>query len=159
MNSFPSHPVRRLRTAALGCMVSIDEMADRPPRPLADGETIQLGEMRVRHIDTPHVPHGWEARVLYEEKTGTLLCGDLFSHFGDGPALTEDDIVGPAVVAEDAFGATCLSPSTPSAIEQLAGLAPRTLAIMHGSSFTGDCAGMLEGLASDCRARITAATP
>ena len=84
-------------------MVSLDEMADRPPRPLADGETIELGAMRVRHIDTPHVPHGWEARVLYEETTGTLLCGDLFTQLGDGPALTEDDIVGPAGVAEDAF--------------------------------------------------------
>ncbi len=151
-------PHAQVAHGALGCMVSLDEMADRPPRPLADGEVIELGAMRVRHIDTPHVPHGWEARVLYEEKTGTLLCGDLFTHFGDGPALTEDDIVGPAAVAEDAFGATCLSPSTPTAIEQLAALAPRTLAVMHGSSFTGDCVGMLNGLAADCRARMTSST-
>ncbi len=151
-------PHAQVAHGALGCMVSLDEMADRPPRPLADGEVIELGAMRVRHIDTPHVPHGWEARVLYEEKTGTLLCGDLFTHFGDGPALTEDDIVGPTAVAEDAFGATCLSPSTPTAIEQLAALAPRTLAVMHGSSFTGDCAGMLDGLAADCRARMTSTT-
>ena len=59
--------------------------------------------MRVRHLDTPHVPHGWEARVLFEETTGTLLCGDLFTHLGDGPALTEDDILGPAEQAEDLF--------------------------------------------------------
>ncbi len=84
-------------------MVSLDEMADRPPRPLANGETIELGSMRVRHIDTPHVPHAWEARVLYDEMTGTLLCGDLFTHLGDGPALTEDDIIGPAGDAEDLF--------------------------------------------------------
>ena len=64
--------------------VSLDDMCDRPPRPLADGEVIDLGGKRVRHIDTPHVPHGWEARVLFEETTGTLLCGDLFTHLGGG---------------------------------------------------------------------------
>ena len=138
-------------------MVSLDEMADRPPRPLADGETIELGAMRVRHIDTPHVPHGWEARVLYEETTGTLLCGDLFTHLGDGPALTEADIVGPADEAEDLFSASSLSPSTPTTIERLATLAPRALALMHGSSFTGDCAAMLRALAESYRVRIAAA--
>ena len=151
-------PHAQVAHGALGCMVSLDEMADRPPRPLADGETIELGTMRVRHIDTPHVPHGWEARVLYEETTGTLLCGDLFTHFGDGAALTEDDIVGAAGVAEDAFGFSCLAPSTPTAIDQLAELAPRTLALMHGSSYTGDGAGALRALADDYRARIAAAT-
>jgi flavorubredoxin len=150
-------PDAQVAHGALGCMVSLNEMANRLPRSLANGETIELGAMRVRHIDTPHVPHGWEARVLYEETTGTLLCGDLFSHFGDGAALTEDDIVGPAVVAEDAFGATSLAPSTPTAIHQLADLAPRTLAVMHGSSFTGDCAGALHALADNYNDRITAA--
>lgn len=151
-------PHAEITHGALGCMVSLDEMADRPPRPLTNGETIELGTKRVRHIDTPHVPHGWEARVLYEETTNTLLCGDLFTHFGDGPALTEDDVVGPAGMAEDIFGATCLAPSTPETIDQLAALAPRTLAIMHGSSYTGDGAGMLTALADDYRSRIAAAT-
>ena len=151
-------PHAQVAHGGLGCMVSLDEMADRPPRPLTNGETIELGAMRVRHIDTPHVPHGWEARVLYEETTGTLLCGDLFTRLGDGPALTEDDIVGPAGVAEDAFAYSCLAPSTPVTIDQLAELAPRTLALMHGSSFTGDCAGMLRALADSYRERITAAT-
>lgn len=139
-------------------MVSLDEMADRPPRPLADGETIELGTMRARHIETPHVPHAWEARVLYEETTGTLLCGDVCTHLGDGPALTEGDIVGPAGEAEDVFSYSCLAPSTPATIEQLAALEPRTLALMHGSSFTGDCAATLRALADSYRERITAAT-
>ena len=73
---------------------------------------IDLGGKRVRHIDTPHVPHGWEARVLFEETTGTLFCGDLFTQVGDGPALTTDDIVEGAAMAEDMFGATCLTPQT-----------------------------------------------
>ena len=141
----------------VGCMVSLNEMADRPPRPLTDGETIELGTKRVRHIDTPHVPHGWEARVLYEETTGTLLCGDLFTHLGDGPALTDADILGPAAQAEDLFSYSSLAPSTPTTIERLAELAPRTLALMHGSSFTGDCTGALRALADSYRTRLSSA--
>jgi flavorubredoxin len=150
-------PHAQVAHGGLGCMVSIGEMADRPPRPLADGEVIDLGDKRVQHIDTPHVPHGWEARVLYEPTTGTLLCGDLFSHLGDGPALTEGDIVGPASDAEDLFAYSCLAPSTPSTIDKLAELAPTTLALMHGSAFTGDCAAALHALADAYRARLTAA--
>ena len=74
----------RWRTAT-GCMVSLDDMADRPPRVLQDGEVIDLGGKRVRYLDTPHVPHGWDAGVIYEETTGTLFCGDLFTQLGDGP--------------------------------------------------------------------------
>jgi len=158
MNEFlAAAPHAQVAHGALGCMVSLNEMADRPPRPLDNGETIELGAMRVRHIDTPHVPHGWESRVLYEETTGTLLCGDLFTHLGDGPALTEDDILGPAEMAEDVFSYSSLAPSLPTTILELAELEPRTLALMHGSSFAGDCRGMLGALADAYRARITAA--
>jgi flavorubredoxin len=140
-----------------GCRVSLDHMADRPPRALADGETIELGRMRVRHIDTPHVPHGWEARVLFEETTQTLLCGDLFTHLGNGPALIESDVLGPSEQAEDMFAYSSLSPSTPTEIERLAALAPRTLALMHGSSYTGDCQIVLHALADAYRKRIASA--
>ncbi len=150
-------PRAQVAHGGLGCMVSLNELADRLPRALADGEIIELGDKRVRHIDTPHVPHGWEARVLYEETTGTLLCGDLFTHLGDGPALTEDDIVGRASDGEDAFSYSSLAPSTPATIERLAQFAPRTLALMHGSSFTGDCAGALRVLADNYRSRIASA--
>jgi flavorubredoxin len=139
---------------AIGCMVSLNDLADRPPRALADGEVIDLGGKRVRHIDTPHVPHAWEARVLYEETTNTLLCGDLFAHLGNGPAVTSTDIVGPAAAAEDAFRSTCLTPATAPTIRRLSALAPRTLALMHGSSFAGDCAGALAALADDYTRRF-----
>lgn len=139
---------------AIGCEVSLNDLADRPPRSLADGEVIDLGGKRVRHIDTPHVPHGWEARVLYEETTGTLLCGDIGTHLGNGPAVTSADIVGPAIEAEDAFRATCLTPDTAPTLRRLAALAPRTLAIMHGSSFNGDCAGALAALADNYARRL-----
>ncbi|HLT70219.1 MAG TPA: hypothetical protein VKZ72_08630 [Acidimicrobiales bacterium] len=129
-------------------------MADRPPRPLADGEVLGLGTLRVRRLETPHVPHGWDAGLFYEETTGTLLCGDLFTACGDGPALTDEDVVGPAIEAEDMFGYSCLAPSTPATIERLAELAPRRLALMHGPSFVGDAAGALLTLAADHRRRL-----
>lgn len=120
-------------------MVSINDMADRAPRALRDGETIDLGGgKRVRFIDTPHTPHGWDAGVLYEEPTQTLLCGDLFTQLGEGPALTDGDVVGPAIAAEDLFKYSCLNPNMGATIRGLASLAPRTLALMHGPSFSGD---------------------
>jgi flavorubredoxin len=130
-----------------GCMVSLNDLCDRPPRPLADGEVIDLGGKRLRHIDTPHVPHGWEARVLYEETTGTLLCGDLFTQVGNGPALTGDDVVEPALATEGMFRYSSLAPSTATAMRALGDLAPTTLALMHGPSFAGDGRDALHRLA------------
>jgi flavorubredoxin len=150
-------PDAQIAHGALGCMVSLDDMADRAPLALVDGQTLDLGAHRVRHIDTPHVPHGWEARVLYEERTRTLLCGDLFTQLGDGPAITSDDIVGPASTAEDVFGACCLTPGTGPAVRALAELGAETLAVMHGSCFNGDATEALLALADDYDARLAAA--
>ena len=110
----------------------------------------------MRYIATPHVPHGWEAGILFEEATSTLLCGDLFTHLGDGPALTDGDILGPSAEAEDLFGYSSLAPSTAATIAGLADLEPRTLALMHGSSYVGDGAAALRTLADDYTARIEA---
>jgi flavorubredoxin len=132
---------------AVGVMVSLNDLCDRPPRALADGEVIDLGGRRVRHFDTPHVPHNWEARVLFEETTKTLFCGDLFSHVGNAPPLTEGDVVEPARVAEELFRASSCTPGTGAALRRLAELEPTTLAIMHGSSFRGDGARALRDLA------------
>lgn len=141
-----------------GVMVSLNDMAARAPRILRDGEVIELGQgRRVRYIDTPHIPHGWDAGVLYEEASGTLLCGDLFTQVGDGPALTRADILGPAIAAEDMFRASSLHPGMGRTIHRLAELAPRTLALMHGPSFEGDGAAALRGLADDYDARVRAA--
>jgi flavorubredoxin len=138
-----------------GCLVSLNDMADRAPRVLQDGATIDLGKgKRVRYIDTPHIPHGWDAGVLYEETTGTLLCGDLFTQLGDGPALTERDIVGPAIVAEDLFRYSSLNPNMGATVRRLAELSPGTLALMHGPSFTGDGAAALRALADDYDRRV-----
>jgi len=138
-----------------GCLVSLNDFADRPPRQLADGEVVELGGgKRVRYIDTPHTPHGWDAGVLYEESTGTLLCGDLFTQLGNGPAVTHGDVVGPAIAGEDLFRYSSLSPNMGTTIRNLAKLAPRTLALMHGPSFTGDGAAALAALADDYDRRI-----
>lgn len=139
-----------------GCDVSVNDFADRPPRILQDGEVIDLGGgKRVRFIDTPHTPHGWDAGVMYEESTGTLMCGDLFTQLGDDRAITEGDIVGPAIAAEDLFNYSALNPDMGSTIRRLAELRPRTLALMHGPSFVGDGATALRALADDYDRRIS----
>ena len=151
-------PQAEVAHGALGCMVSVNDMANRPPVPLEDGQVIELGVHRIRHIDTPHVPHAWEARVLYGETTNTLLCGDLFTQLGHGPATTTDDIVEAAGQAEDVFGASCLTPNTGPTIRRLASLAPTTLAVMHGSCFTGDGSKALLALADDYDRRLAVAS-
>jgi flavorubredoxin len=147
-------PRAQVAHGALGCMVSLNDLADRPPMPLTDGQVLDLGHHKVRHIDTPHVPHGWEARVLFDETTNTLLCGDLFTQLGDGPAVTSDDIVEPAGQAEDIFRASCLTPSTGPTVRRLADLAPTTLAVMHGSCFSGNGSEALHHLADDYDSRL-----
>jgi flavorubredoxin len=153
-------PNAQLAHGRTGCMVSLNDMADTAPRVLDNGEIIDLGrDRRVRYLDTPHTPHGWDAGVVYEEATGTLLCGDLFTQLGDGPALTEGDIVGPAIAAEDVFKYSSLSPGMGTTIRGLAKLSPRTLALMHGPSFSGDGAAALRALSDDYDRRAQAEMP
>lgn len=143
-----------------GILVSLNDMADRSPRILADGETIELGRgKRLRYLDTPHIPHGWDAGVMLEEGSGTLLCGDLFTQIGDGPALTEGDVVGPAIAAEDIFRYSSLNPGMGTTIRRLARVAPQRLALMHGPSFVGDGTAALRALADDYDRRVRAALP
>jgi flavorubredoxin len=158
MNEFlAAAPDAQVAHGAIGCMVSIDDLADRPPRPLGPDEVLDLGGRRIRNLDTPHVPHGWDAHTLYEETTGTLFCGDLMSQVGQGPAITGDDLVEAASQAEDMFQASCITPQTGSTIRTLAELQPARLAVMHGSSFEGDSAAALRALADDYDRRLAAA--
>ena len=150
-------PNAEIAHGMIGAQVSINDMADRPARALADGEVLDIGGRRLRFIDTPHVPHGWEAGLLFEEATNTLLCGDLFAHAGNGPAVVSSDIVGPAMEAEAMFGASSLNPTTGATLRKLAALRPGTLALMHGSSFQGDAAAALGSLADRYDALVRAA--
>jgi flavorubredoxin len=152
-------PQAQVAHGGTACMVSLNDLADRPPRVLADGEVLDLGGRRVRWIDTPHVPHAWEAGLMFEEVTGTLFSGDLFTHVGDGPALTREGIVEAAAQTEDIFRSTSLNTLTAATIRRLASLNPKTLAVMHGSCFSGDGAGQLLRLADYYQAAFEAAAP
>jgi flavorubredoxin len=139
-----------------GCLVSLNDFADRAPRVLDDGEVIDIGgDKRIRFIDTPHTPHGWDAGVLFEESTQTLMCGDLFTQLGNERALTDGDVVGPAISAEDMFRYSSLNPAMGATIRKLSIFAPRTLALMHGPSFVGDGAAALRALADDYDHRVS----
>jgi flavorubredoxin len=134
----------------LACMLSLTDMCDRPPvvAGTEPGDLHDIGGHRLRYIATPHVPHNWESGLWFDETTSTLLAGDLLTHAGQCPALTESDCVAPALEAEQLFHATGLTTNLAPTLEQLARLTPSTLALMHGASFTGDGAGQLRGLAA-----------
>ncbi|MGD9691272.1 MAG: MBL fold metallo-hydrolase [Phycisphaerales bacterium] len=133
-------------TGIVGALVNLSDFAERPARVLEAEEVFVTGAKRFRYRPTPHLPHGWDAGVLFEETEGTLLCSDLFSHNGDVVALTEGDILEATRESLRNFQAGPLmdympyTKKTRPLLEGLAGLRPRTLATMHGSSYRGDCA-------------------
>jgi flavorubredoxin len=133
---------------AIAAMTSIDDLADRPPRVLADGELLSLGRHSVRWFDTPHLPHGWECGFLAEESTRTLLCGDLFTQGGTGQTpVTESDILGPSEAFRREMDYFSHAKNTRALLEKLAATNPATLACMHGSAWHGDGAKLLRALA------------
>lgn len=132
----------------VAALVSINDMADRPPRALAHGELISLGNHAVRWLDAPHLPHGWECGYLMEERTKTLFCGDLFTQGGaDHPPITEADILGPSEAFRHAMDYFSHTKDARAMIENLAAGNPATLACMHGSAWQGDGALLLRKLA------------
>lgn len=134
--------------STVAAVISVEDYADRPPRALANGETVSLGGHSVRWLDTPHLPHAWECGYLMETHTATLLCGDLFAHGGGQHApVTEDDILGPSEGFRRAFDYYAHAPNSRALLLRLAALQPRTLACMHGSAWHGDGAALLAALA------------
>jgi flavorubredoxin len=136
----------------VGALVSVNDFIGRESLGLADGGTFVTGKYRFRYCQTPHLPHGWDAGVLFEETRGTLLCSDLFHQIGDVEPLTSADIVGRSRQAMKEYQAGILADYVPYTartaqnLKKLANLKPKTLAVMHGSSFTGDCARALNDL-------------
>jgi hypothetical protein len=120
------------------------DYADRPARVLADGEVFATGRRRIRFVSTPHLPHGWDAGLFFEETERTLFCSDLFFQPGDPEPATGSDVVGRArqAIVEGQQGPLAndvpYTPQTDPILRRLAALEPRTLAVMHGSSFHGD---------------------
>ncbi|HYP27668.1 MAG TPA: MBL fold metallo-hydrolase [Blastocatellia bacterium] len=136
----------------VAAMVSVNDLADRPPRAMADGETLSLGSHLVRWVDTPHLPHAWECGYLMEEQTRTLLCGDLFTQGGANlPAITESDILAPSEEFRRKMNYYAQAQGTGDMLERLASFEPRTLACMHGSAWQGDGAGLLRALSETLR--------
>lgn len=132
----------------VAAMVSIEDLADRRPRALADEETVSLGFHRVSWSDTPHLPHAWECGFLMEERTRTLLCGDLFTQGGtDLPPLTEADILGPSEAFRRGMDYFSHTRHARGMLERLAAKEPTTLACMHGSAWRGDGGRLLRSLA------------
>ncbi len=128
----------------VGALVSVNDFSSRPARTLEDGEVLETGVNRFRFLQTPHVPHCWEAGLMFEERNATLLCSDLLYHHGDVEPITTNDVVGRF---EESFSADQQGPfadaypysgKTDKILNELAALKPRTLAIMHGSTFVGD---------------------
>ncbi|MFT2007267.1 MBL fold metallo-hydrolase [Pontibacter sp. 13R65] len=129
----------------IGALVNMSDFAIRPARGLSRADVLETGRYRYRFIPTPHLPHGWDAGVLFEEKSKTLFCSDLFHQDGNGVALTEHDILGEVRASLRAGQSSPLPDYMPytfktkTMLAELASLQPDTLAIMHGSSFKGQC--------------------
>ena len=149
-------PNAQVGASATACMVSLNDLCDRPPAMWMNGADIETGGHTLAYYDTPHVPHGWEAGVLYDRTTKTLFCGDLFTQNGNYAATSDADIVEPAAAAEDLYHAWALAPDSGDRVRALADLDVQALALMHGPVFTGDCKGALFGLADDIERRIQA---
>ncbi|MFT4561149.1 MAG: flavorubredoxin [Gammaproteobacteria bacterium] len=131
----------------IGKMVSVDDVAIRPAKALADGEELSLGEHIVSWLDTPHFPHGWECGHLFEKTTRTLFCGDLFTQGGDEhPALTSDDILESSEAMRGAMDYFSHTVHVEALANKLAASAPQILAVMHGAAWQGDGADLLRRL-------------
>ena len=144
----------------VGSLVMLSDFADRPPRMLQPGEVLSTGAHRLRFVSTPHLPHGWDAGLYYDESCGTLFCSDLLFQPGDPEPISEDDPI-PAV--RQAIVAGLAGPlahdipythHTEVMLRELAALAPRTLAIMHGASYRGDGGKVLTDFAGVLRETI-----
>ena len=132
----------------IGAMVSVNDVAARPARALADGEVLAIGRHKLKWFDAPHVPHGWECGFMMETETRTLFCGDLFTQGGSGATpVTDADILEPSEAFRLQMDYYAHAPDTGATLERLAREAPRTLACMHGSAWRGDGAALLRALA------------
>ena len=131
----------------VGAMTSVGDIADRPPRAMADGEELKLGKRTMRWLDAPHLPHGWDCGYMFETTGKTLFCGDLFTQPGaESPALTRGDILEPSEAMRGGLDYFAHGRDTGALLAKLADLKPQKLACMHGSAWEGDGAALLRTL-------------
>lgn len=137
----------------VGKLVSVDDFSIRPAFGMTADDVLTTGNYRYRFYQSPHIPHGWDAGVLFEETRKTLFCSDLFHHFGNVEAVTTSELIGPTQKAMRQMqggplaGYMPYTPQTEGVLRSLADLKPKTLAIMHGSSFIGQSDKLLTDLA------------
>ncbi len=138
----------------VGALVNVNDFSTRPARIMAPKDVLSTGNHRFHYYNTPQFPHGWDAGVLFEETEGTLFCSDMFHHDGDVEPLTHASVLDRVRYSLAQYLAGPLANYVPynhntgRILEGLASLKPKTLAIMHGSSFSGDCRESLLGLAA-----------
>jgi flavorubredoxin len=131
----------------IAAMVSVNDVADRPARALADGEALSLGKHSMKWFDTPHMPHAWECGLMMDTTTRTFFCGDLFTQGGAGKVpVTDADILGPSEAFRKQMDYYAHAPNTAATLARLAAERPTTLACMHGSAWRGDGAALLAAL-------------
>jgi flavorubredoxin len=137
----------------VGKIVSVDDFSIRPARGMSGDEVLNTGKYRYRFYRSPHIPHGWDAGVLFEETRKTLFCSDLFHHFGDVVPVTSSDLIEPTRKAMQQMqqgplaGYMPYTQQTAGVLGMLADLNPETLAVMHGSSYSGQGNRLLTDLA------------
>ncbi|PRY10666.1 metallo-beta-lactamase superfamily protein [Pontibacter ummariensis] len=128
----------------VGAIVNMSDFAIRPAKGLTRADVLTTGKYSYRFIPTPHLPHGWDAGVMFEEKNKVLLCSDLFHQNGNVTAITDKDIMERVRTSLRAGQQSPLSDYMPythktaGMLKELAALQPTTLATMHGSSYNGN---------------------
>ncbi|MGZ4816064.1 MAG: oxygen-binding di-iron domain-containing protein, partial [Terriglobales bacterium] len=128
----------------VGCLINLNDFSDRAPRLLSAEDRVTTGKYSYRFVHTPQLPHGWDAGVLFEETQRTLFCSDLFHQFGDPEPIAGPEIVDSArqtligIQKSPLANYVPYTPQTGRQMEAVAALNPATLAVMHGSSFSGD---------------------
>lgn len=129
----------------VGALVNMSDFSNKPAHAMAGNDLLVTGKYRFRFIRTPHLPHGWDAGVLFEETNKTLLCSDLFHQNGNVTELTDSEILSLHKKSLMEFehgplmGYSPYTKRTEELLQTLANLQPNTLATMHGSSFNGNC--------------------
>lgn len=145
-------PQSQAVTGFIGGMVNINDFAIRPAHILENGQVLNIGSKKLRYLSTPHVPHGWDAGLFYEENDRTLLTSDLFHHDGNVEPITRQSLAERTRESLIGFEQSPLagyipySSKTDRILHDLADLRPNTLAVMHGSSFSGDGKKAIEDL-------------
>lgn len=129
----------------VGKMVSVDDFAPkRPAKGMTDSEEFTTGSHTFRFLHTPHVPHNWEAGLLFDTTTGVLFSSDVLHQNGDVEPLTFDSVTDRArqtlteMQASPLAGYLPYGFETDATLKRVAALKPATVATMHGSVYSGE---------------------